>query len=65
MLVTSELQMLQWLMPVILASWEDEIRRVTVSGQPGQKKFMRLHLKRKKLDVIEYDCHHRDLGSIK
>jgi hypothetical protein len=26
-------------MPVILATWETEIRRIVVSGQPGQKKL--------------------------
>jgi hypothetical protein len=26
----------QWLMPVIPASWENEIKKVTVQGQPGQ-----------------------------
>jgi hypothetical protein len=27
-----------WLMPIILATWEVEIRRITVPGQHGQNK---------------------------
>jgi hypothetical protein len=30
-------------MPVILATWEAEIRRITIGGQPGQK-FKKPHL---------------------
>jgi hypothetical protein len=42
-----------WLTPVTLATWEAEIRRITVPGHPGQKKkFTRLHLNGKKLGVI-------------
>jgi hypothetical protein len=26
----------QWLTPVTLATWEAEIRRIVVQGQPGQ-----------------------------
>jgi hypothetical protein len=27
-----------WLMPIILATWEAEIRRIAIPGQPGMKK---------------------------
>jgi hypothetical protein len=27
----------QWFMPVIIATWEAEIRRLTVQGHPGQR----------------------------
>jgi hypothetical protein len=37
----------QWLMLAILATWETEIRRIEISGQPGQKRLGRLHLNRK------------------
>jgi hypothetical protein len=30
------------------ATWEAEIRRISVSGQPRQKMFVRTHLDRKK-----------------
>jgi hypothetical protein len=33
------------LTPIILATWEAEIRRSAVQGQPGEKKFARPHLK--------------------
>jgi hypothetical protein len=32
----------QWLMPIIQTTWEAEIRKIMVQGQPGQ--FARLHL---------------------
>jgi hypothetical protein len=44
----SWLKMRWWLMPIILASWEAKIGNITVLGQPGQKKFARPHLNRKK-----------------
>jgi hypothetical protein len=27
----------QWLTPIVLAPWEPNIRKITVSAQPGQK----------------------------
>jgi hypothetical protein len=39
-----------WLMPIILATWEAEIQRITVLGQPGQNKFSRPHLNRKRAE---------------
>jgi hypothetical protein len=35
-------------MLAILATWEVEIGRIIVQGQPEHKKFLRLHLKGKK-----------------
>jgi hypothetical protein len=44
-----------WLMPIILATWEAEIQRITVLGQPEAKKKKNLgdpHLHLKKLDMV-------------
>jgi hypothetical protein len=43
----------------ILVIWKAEIGRIVVSGQPGQKKkkFVRSHLKAKKLSMVAYACH--------
>jgi hypothetical protein len=38
----------QWPMSVIIATWGAEIRRITIPGQSGQKKFTRPHLSRKR-----------------
>jgi hypothetical protein len=35
-----------WLMPVIPDTWEAEIRRIVVSGQPGQIVHERAHLQK-------------------
>jgi hypothetical protein len=35
-----------WLTPIILATQEAEIRRITVRSQPGGKKFLRPYLKK-------------------
>jgi hypothetical protein len=35
------------LKPEVLATWESEIRRISVPGQPQAKNFMRPHLKEK------------------
>jgi hypothetical protein len=47
-----------WLILVILAIWEAEIRRVTVGGQP-KKKFMSSWL-----GVVPYTCHPSYGGSV-
>jgi hypothetical protein len=35
-------------MPIIFATWETEMGKIEVPGKPGQKKFVRPHLNRKK-----------------
>jgi hypothetical protein len=42
-------------MPVILR--EAKIGRIAISGQPGENKFVRLHLNVKKLDVVAWACY--------
>jgi hypothetical protein len=32
----SEMVTCPWLMPVTIATWEAELKRITVGGQPGQ-----------------------------
>jgi putative alpha-1,2-mannosidase len=39
---------------VTLATWETEIGRITVLGQPGQKKFLKPCLYRKKLSKVKH-----------
>jgi hypothetical protein len=40
--------MLLWLVPVILGTWEAEIRKIVAPGQPGQKKGLKTPSKWKK-----------------
>jgi hypothetical protein len=49
-------------MAVILATWEIEIRRIVVQGQPG-KSSQRPHLKGKKLGVVD-TCHPSYSGNL-
>jgi hypothetical protein len=43
----------QWLMPVILGTWEAEIRRVTVGSRPMKAKYFgNPQLKGKKLSAV-------------
>jgi hypothetical protein len=51
-------------MPVILATWEAEIRRITVRGQLGQKVRDPL-LNGKKLGMVVHACHPRDGRKLK
>jgi hypothetical protein len=46
-----------WLMPVILVTWETEIRRIKVPGNPRQRKFMRPHLNGKKMRMVVHNCY--------
>jgi hypothetical protein len=39
----------QWLMPVILAIWEEKIRRILAQSQPGQIVYKILSQKKTKL----------------
>jgi hypothetical protein len=44
-------------MPIILATWEAEIGKIAVLGQPGKKMFVRFQLNEKKLGVVACTCH--------
>jgi hypothetical protein len=46
----------QWLTLVIQATWETEIMRVTIQGQPS-KKFVKPHFDGKKLGTEAHTCH--------
>jgi hypothetical protein len=46
-----------WLTPVILVTWESEIRRITVLGQPSQKEFCETSSQQKKGRVWWCICH--------
>jgi hypothetical protein len=54
----------QWLMSAILISWEAEIRRITVRGQPRQKVLKTPHLKQW-LDAVVCTCNSRYMGKHK
>jgi hypothetical protein len=44
-------------MPVILATWEAENRRIVVPGWTGQKSFGDLISMEKKLGIVAHACH--------
>jgi hypothetical protein len=43
-------------MPIILATWEPEIRRIEIQGQPGQK-VHKSPSPQKKVGVVVHTCH--------
>jgi hypothetical protein len=50
-----------WIIPVILADVEAELRRIPHAGQP-RKKFARLNLNVKKVGAEAYTCQLRYAG---
>jgi hypothetical protein len=48
-----------WLTPVILATWEAEIRRIMVQGHPGQKAGPYLkyptHTKKQLVELLQWE----------
>jgi hypothetical protein len=51
-------------MPVILATWEAEIRRITFAGQPI-KKVCKTPSQCKKLGVVTCTCHSSNCRKLK
>jgi hypothetical protein len=51
-------------MPIILATWEAEIRNTRFQDQPGQK-LRRPYINGKTLGMIANACHLYDLGKFK
>jgi hypothetical protein len=50
-----------WLMPVIIAPWEDKIMKITIQGQPGQNSMEdHISMKERKLDMVACTCHPND-----
>jgi hypothetical protein len=46
-----------WLIPVILATWEDEIRRIKYNASPGKEVLQNPVPMKKKLGVVVCTCH--------
>jgi hypothetical protein len=54
---TNKLGLAWWLKPIFLATWEAEIRKITVGNQPVQKVHENLS-QWKKLNMVVSICHH-------
>jgi hypothetical protein len=52
-------------MPIILATWDTEIRKISTADQPSQKRFVKPHLNRKKLSMLAHAIIPATTGSVK
>jgi hypothetical protein len=53
----------QWLMPIILATWEEDVGRNTVRGQPKEKVKETFSIN-KKQGIVIHACHSKAAGRL-
>jgi hypothetical protein len=64
LLKTDKYTGLWWFFPVVLTTWNAEIRRIAVLGQPRQNNNLRPHIKGKNLGGEACFCHPNEVGKI-